>query len=98
MISWSNRPRDPARKRKWRVENTVTGEGYEIIPGPDDGVATWTDRRHCQANREDTGSESQGGLLSVALRIPEHNQITGVVSGGSLIDMGHHIDCASQEG
>jgi len=34
------RPRDPARKRKWRVENTVTGEGYEIIPGPEDGVAT----------------------------------------------------------
>ena len=34
------RPRDPARKRKWRIENTVTGEGYEIIPGPDDGVAT----------------------------------------------------------
>lgn len=34
------RARDPARKRKWRVENTVTGEGYEIIPGPDDGVAT----------------------------------------------------------
>ena len=34
------RPRDPARKRKWRVENTITGEGYEIIPGPDDGIAT----------------------------------------------------------
>jgi hypothetical protein len=34
------RARDPARKRKWRVENTVTGEGYEIIPGPEDGVAT----------------------------------------------------------
>jgi hypothetical protein len=34
------RPRDPARKRKWRVENTVTGEGYDIIPGPNDGVAT----------------------------------------------------------
>ena len=34
------RSRNPARKRKWRVENTVTGEGYEIIPGPDDGVAT----------------------------------------------------------
>lgn len=34
------RPRDPARKRKWRVENTITGEGYDIIPGPDDGVAT----------------------------------------------------------
>lgn len=34
------RPRDPARKRKWRVENISTGEAYEIIPGPNDGVAT----------------------------------------------------------
>lgn len=34
------RPRDPSRKRKWRVENTVTGEAYDIIPGPKDGVAT----------------------------------------------------------
>jgi hypothetical protein len=35
-----SRPRDPARKRKWRVENDATGEGYEVIPGPTDGVAT----------------------------------------------------------
>ncbi len=34
------RPRAPARKRKWRVENGVTGEAYNVIPGPDDGVAT----------------------------------------------------------
>ncbi|MDC8449853.1 MAG: hypothetical protein LV473_16060 [Nitrospira sp.] len=34
------RPRDFARKRKWRVENTLTGEGYEIVPNADDGVAT----------------------------------------------------------
>jgi Copper amine oxidase, enzyme domain len=34
------RPRDPARKRRWRVENASTGEGYEVVPGPDDGVAT----------------------------------------------------------
>lgn len=34
------RPRDPARKRKWRVENTSTGEAYEIVPGADDGVAS----------------------------------------------------------
>jgi len=34
------RPRDPARHRKWRVENTVSGEAYDIIPGSDDGVAT----------------------------------------------------------
>jgi hypothetical protein len=33
------RPRDPARRRKWLVENVRTDEGYEIIPGPNDGVA-----------------------------------------------------------
>ncbi len=34
------RPRDPARNRKWRIENTVTHEAYDLVPGPDDGVAT----------------------------------------------------------
>jgi hypothetical protein len=34
------RPRDPGHKRKWRVENKATGEAYDIIPGPNDGVAT----------------------------------------------------------
>jgi hypothetical protein len=34
------RPRDPARKRKWRVDNKSTGESYDIIPGASDGVAT----------------------------------------------------------
>jgi hypothetical protein len=34
------RARDFTRKRKWRVENTRTGQGYEIVPNPDDGVST----------------------------------------------------------
>ncbi len=34
-----HRPRNPALNRKWRVENISTGEGYEIVPGPDDGLA-----------------------------------------------------------
>jgi hypothetical protein len=34
------RPRNAARKRKWRVENSATKEAYEVIAGPDDGVAT----------------------------------------------------------
>ncbi len=34
------RPRAPKRKRKWRVENSATGEAYDIIPGKDDGLAT----------------------------------------------------------
>ena len=34
------RPRDPGRQRHWRVDNMLTGEAYDIIPGPNDGVAT----------------------------------------------------------
>jgi Cu2+-containing amine oxidase len=34
------RPRDPARHRRWRVENVSSGRGYEIVPGHHDGVAT----------------------------------------------------------
>ena len=33
------RPRDPARQRKWRVQNSSTGEAYDIIPGHEDGEA-----------------------------------------------------------
>ncbi|WP_376792883.1 hypothetical protein [Thermoflexus sp.] len=34
------RLRDSARHRKWRIRNTVTGEGYELIPGVNDGAAS----------------------------------------------------------
>jgi len=34
------RARDPLHHRKWIVENTLTNEGYEIVPGQNDGVAT----------------------------------------------------------
>ena len=34
------RLRDSSRKRKWRVTNTSTGEGYELIPGANDGTAS----------------------------------------------------------
>jgi hypothetical protein len=33
------RYRDPARNRRWLVENIATGEGYTLIPGSGDGVA-----------------------------------------------------------
>ena len=33
------RPRDFARKRKWRVENTRTREAYDIVPNTEDGLA-----------------------------------------------------------
>ena len=34
------RPRDFARKRKWRIENTRSGEAYDVIPRPEDGIAS----------------------------------------------------------
>ncbi len=34
------RPRDPARNRRWRVKNAVTGDAYDIVPGHDDGVSS----------------------------------------------------------
>jgi Cu2+-containing amine oxidase len=34
------RPRDPAHHRKWRVENTKTGEAYDIIPSAQDNLAS----------------------------------------------------------
>jgi hypothetical protein len=34
------RPRDAAHKRFWRVLHTPSGSGYDIIPGPEDGIAT----------------------------------------------------------
>ena len=34
------RARDPGRQRKWRVVNKSTHEAYDIVPGPNDGLAT----------------------------------------------------------
>lgn len=34
------RPRNAARRRRWRVRHTATGEAYEIVPGAHDGTST----------------------------------------------------------
>jgi hypothetical protein len=33
------RPRDAAHQRRWRVRNSITGEGYTLVPGTNDGNA-----------------------------------------------------------
>lgn len=65
------RPRDPTRKRKWRVTHVPSGSGYEIRPGAEDGVASqqpdwpfgrgdvWVLRYH--GNEIDDGVNSTGG-------------------------------------
>jgi hypothetical protein len=35
----TRRSRNPARNRRWAVRNNVTGEGYTLTPGPEDGQA-----------------------------------------------------------
>lgn len=34
------RARDPAHKRKWRIENIASGSAYDVVPRPEDGIAT----------------------------------------------------------
>ena len=35
----TRRPRDASRKRRWKVSNVATGEGYVLVPGVGDGTA-----------------------------------------------------------
>jgi hypothetical protein len=35
----ATRRRRPQRSRRWRVRNTQSGDAYNLIPGPEDGVA-----------------------------------------------------------
>jgi hypothetical protein len=80
------RPRDPARKRKWRVENTATGEGYEIIPGADDGVATaapdWPFPKGDLWILRYRGSEIDDGVAAVGP--PYEANLDGWVNGESI--------------
>jgi hypothetical protein len=101
------RPRDPGRARKWRVENTTSGEGYEIIPQPDDGLTAampdapfgrgdvWILRYH--------GSEIDDGV--VAIGPPYEAGIDHWVNGEAIYDHdvvvwygGHFTHDVSQHG
>jgi hypothetical protein len=87
----AKRARDPARKRKWRIEHTGSRTAYELIPGPNDGVASessdrpfpkgdvWILRYH--ANELDDGVASVGP--------PYEADIDRWVSGESIA--GHNI-------
>jgi hypothetical protein len=82
------RPRDPARARRWRVENISSGEGYDIVPRLDDGLAAampdapfgrgdvWILRYH--------GSEIDDGV--VAIGPPYEADIDRWVNGESVSD------------
>jgi Copper amine oxidase, enzyme domain len=77
------RPRDPARQRKWRVENTSTGEGYEILPGEHDGIAAalpdWPFGRGDLWVLRYRGSEVDDGVIAVGppCAAPMNNWLRG---------------------
>jgi hypothetical protein len=80
------RPRDFARKRKWRVEHTRTGEAYEIVPNTQDGVATaapdWPFGRGDVWILRYRGSEIDDGV--VAIGPPYEAGIDGWVNGEAI--------------
>src|SRR5215217_1738884 len=63
------RSRDPAHRRKWQVKHGATGEGYEVIPGPNDGVATaspdWPFPRGDVWILRYRGSEIDDGVIAI---------------------------------
>lgn len=82
------RPRDFARKRRWRVENTLTGEGYEIVPNTEDGLATaspdWPFGRGDVWILRYRGSEIDDGV--VAIGPPYEADIDRWVNGEAIDD------------
>jgi Cu2+-containing amine oxidase len=82
------RPRDFARKRKWRVENTRTGEAYEIMPNSEDGVATtapdWPFGRGDVWILRYRGSQIDDGVLAIGP--PYEAGIDGWVNGEAIYD------------
>ncbi|MCA1707984.1 MAG: hypothetical protein LC808_33795 [Actinobacteria bacterium] len=62
------RRRSPRRQRRWRVVNRVSGEGYTLVPGAEDGAADafgigdmWALRRR-RGQLDDGASEPRAGL------------------------------------
>ncbi|HXF45224.1 MAG TPA: hypothetical protein VNK91_03805 [Burkholderiaceae bacterium] len=82
------RPRDFARKRKWRVQNTRSGEAYEIVPNAEDGVATaapdWPFGRGDVWILRYRGSEIDDGV--VAIGPPYEAGLDAWVNGEAIDD------------
>lgn len=82
------RPRDFSRNRKWRVENTRTGEAYEIAPNATDGLATaspdWPFGRGDVWILRYRGSEIDDGV--VAIGPPYEADLDRWVNGEAIHD------------
>ena len=82
------RPRDFARKRRWRIENTRSGEAYEVIPRTEDGIASaqpdWPFGRGDVWILRYRGSEIDDGVAAIGP--PFEADIDRWVNGQSVSD------------
>ena len=60
------RPRNHERSRRWKIENSTTGDAYTLIPGENDGVAdafargdVWILRSHGERDEIDDGISAE---------------------------------------
>ena len=72
----TRRLRDYGRNRKWRVRNTSSGEAYELVPGPTDGIADSYGRADLWALRY-RGSEIDDGGPVGGTEAHMDNYLTG---------------------
>jgi hypothetical protein len=83
----TRRPRNPSRKRRWRVEKLNTGEAYDIRPGADDGVATsspdWPFPQGDVWFTRYRGGEIDTGVLATG---PPYGANIGTFVNGELIE------------
>ena len=79
----AKRRRRPRRSRRWQVRNSQTGDAYDLIPGPNDGVADDFGRGDVWILRHN-GSEIDDGVPRLSL--PAEAQLDRFVNGESISD------------
>jgi hypothetical protein len=74
------RAKNPGRKRKWRVRNRGSGEGYVVVPGPEDGERDSFGVGDFWALKHRTGQIDDGAVTA-----DERAGIDAFVNGESIV-------------
>ncbi|MDQ3676001.1 MAG: hypothetical protein M3401_04220, partial [Actinomycetota bacterium] len=76
----------PARKRKWRVVNRVSGESYTLIPGPEDGKRDSFGVGDLWALRHRSGAQIDDGIGFTEDPDEARAHLDDFVNGQSIYD------------
>ena len=80
------RAKNPARKRKWRVVNRVSGESYTLIPGPEDGERDSFGVGDLWALRHRAGAQIDDGVGFTTDPVQARAHLDDFVNGQSIYD------------